>query len=78
MAGIVVELLYFQVGPKFQLLKIMISNASGPPSETILVSAAHCNFVCKDPDEDFIYEICCCRSELNTASCRKVKQEMLK
>lgn len=45
---------------------------SGPPKETILVSAAHCNYVCKDMKTDNIVEICCCRdTKDDTASCRE-------
>jgi len=43
---------------------------SGPP-DPILVSAAHCNYVCKDNTTMQIQEICCCRQASDQASCRQ-------
>jgi len=44
---------------------------SGPPLQTILASAAHCNYVCKEKDSDqLILEICCCRED-SDASCQE-------
>jgi hypothetical protein len=43
---------------------------STPPAATVLVGAAHCNYVCKDTDGRLL-ETCCCRDpEHNFASCR--------
>ena len=43
---------------------------SAPPDKTVLVSAAHCNYICKDTDGT-VLETCCCRDpEDNFASCR--------
>ena len=42
---------------------------SGPPRTTIFVSAAHCNFLCKDP-EGRLMENCCCRDSSSSSSCR--------
>jgi len=41
---------------------------SAPPRQTILVSAAHCNYICKSRDGDVV-ETCCCRTEDNPATC---------
>ena len=38
---------------------------------TILVSAAHCNFVCKN-DQRNTLEFCCCRDPEDQGSCRNV------
>ena len=43
---------------------------SAPPSRTVLVGAAHCNYICKDVDGTPL-ETCCCRDpDNNFASCR--------
>ena len=45
---------------------------SAPPSKTVIVSAAHCNYICKSSDGK-IKEICCCRDPRdNFGSCRLV------
>ena len=45
---------------------------SAPPSKTIIVSAAHCNYICKS-SEGTVRETCCCRDpDNNFASCRLV------
>ena len=45
---------------------------SAPPSKTIIVSAAHCNYICKS-SEGKVRETCCCRNPAdNFASCRTV------
>ena len=41
---------------------------SAPPKPTIFVSAAHCNYVCKD-EKGQVVEICCCRSSTSEFSC---------
>jgi hypothetical protein len=41
---------------------------SAPPQPTIFVSAAHCNYVCKDA-LGRILEICCCRDSTSEFSC---------
>jgi hypothetical protein len=41
---------------------------SGPPKPTILVSAAHCNYLCKD-SKGRVVEICCCRQPESIFSC---------
>jgi hypothetical protein len=41
---------------------------SGPPRPTIFVSAAHCNYLCKD-EEGQVVEICCCREPESLFSC---------
>jgi hypothetical protein len=41
---------------------------SAPPKPTIFVSAAHCNYVCKD-DTGRVVEICCCRDISSNFSC---------
>lgn len=43
---------------------------SVPPNPTILVTAAHCTFICKD-SEGYIVETCCCRKETEPSNCRK-------
>eukprot|EP00090_Calanus_glacialis_P006443 TRINITY_DN15014_c0_g1_i2.p1 TRINITY_DN15014_c0_g1~~TRINITY_DN15014_c0_g1_i2.p1 ORF type:complete len:509 (-),score=78.22 TRINITY_DN15014_c0_g1_i2:81-1556(-) len=43
---------------------------SGPP-DPILVSAAHCNYVCKDSRTMELQDICCCRETSERSSCRK-------
>jgi len=43
---------------------------SAPPQKTILVSAAHCNFICKASD-GFPVETCCCRDVTDINSCKK-------
>ena len=43
----------------------------GPPNATILVSAAHCNFICKDGEQPV--ETCCCRDANLKTSCKQVK-----
>ena len=44
---------------------------SGPPKKTVLVSAAHCNYICKN-DYDETLEMCCCRASSEPGSCRDV------
>ena len=44
---------------------------SGPPDRTILVTAAHCNYICKNKYGETL-EICCCRSDEEPGSCRQV------
>ena len=44
---------------------------SGPPKKTVLVSAAHCNFICKNDFGEHL-EICCCRASSEPGSCRDV------
>ena len=47
---------------------------SAPPSKTIIVSAAHCNYICKS-SEGTVRETCCCRDpDNNIASCRTVRR----
>merc|ERR1711892_1483297 len=41
---------------------------SAPPRKTVMSSAAHCNYICKDGAS--IVEICCCRDVTETSSCR--------
>jgi len=47
---------------------------SGPTEDsndpTILVSAAHCNYICKERETGNVYETCCCRPAESKASCR--------
>ena len=45
---------------------------SGPPKKTVLVSAAHCNFICKNDFGEHL-EICCCRASSEPGSCRDVR-----
>ena len=42
---------------------------SGPPQKTIFVSAAHCNYVCKNTAGQVV-EVCCCKNETSLFSCR--------
>jgi hypothetical protein len=42
---------------------------SGPPQKTIFVSAAHCNFVCKNAASQVV-ETCCCLEDKNQFSCK--------
>ena len=45
---------------------------SAPPSKTIIVGAAHCNYICKS-SEGTVRETCCCRdTDDNFASCTTV------
>jgi hypothetical protein len=41
---------------------------SGPPRPTIFVSAAHCNYLCKN-GLDRVVEVCCCRDAQSEFSC---------
>ncbi len=41
---------------------------SGPPKPTIFVSAAHCNYLCKN-NLGLVVEICCCLGEKSRFSC---------
>ena len=41
---------------------------SGPPKPTIFVSAAHCNYLCKDA-LGRVVEICCCKDPLSRFAC---------
>jgi hypothetical protein len=43
---------------------------SGPPQKTIFVSAAHCNYVCKNAGGQVV-EICCCKYGQSPFSCPK-------
>ena len=43
---------------------------SGPPKPTIFVSAAHCNYVCKN-SVGRVVEVCCCRDPQSDFSCSK-------
>jgi len=47
---------------------------SGPTEDlqhsTVLVGAAHCNYICKERQSRNIYETCCCRPEGSPGSCR--------
>lgn len=47
-----------------------ITLLSVPPNPTILVTAAHCTFICKDSD-GYIVETCCCREESEPSNCRQ-------
>ena len=60
-------------------LCIKSAHISGPPKETILVSAAHCNQICKDAITGQILEVCCCRAPNEEGSCKEVmlRKEML-
>jgi hypothetical protein len=42
---------------------------SAPPKPTIFASAAHCNYVCKD-EENQVVDMCCCRESERGDSCR--------
>ena len=42
---------------------------SAPPHPTIFVSAAHCNYVCKN-NQGRVVEICCCRDSAMDFSCK--------
>ena len=42
---------------------------SGPPRPSIFVSAAHCNYLCKDDATGLLVEICCCRDPQSPFSC---------
>merc|ERR1719232_2525710 len=51
-----------------------VTMLSGPTEDSpddpfVLVSAAHCNFICKDTDTGNILETCCCRKNDHPASC---------
>jgi len=46
---------------------------SGPPRRTILVSAAHCSFICKNKFGE-ILEMCCCRNHDEAGSCLNVSK----
>jgi hypothetical protein len=43
---------------------------SGPPQDTVLVSAAHCNYLCKNA-EGQVVETCCCLNKKSKFSCRE-------
>ena len=47
------------------------------PRATILVSAAHCNQICKDSVTNQPLEICCCRVDADPGSCKNVKSSYL-
>ena len=47
------------------------------PDATILVSAAHCNQICKDSVTNQPLEICCCRVDADPGSCKNVKSSYL-
>ena len=44
---------------------------SAPPKPTILVSAAHCNFICKD-EKGNVVKTCCCRKRTEPNECGQV------
>ena len=44
---------------------------SGPPKKTVLVSAAHCHYICKNNYGETL-EMCCCRAPSEPGSCRDV------
>ena len=44
---------------------------SAPPRATVLVSAAHCNSICKDEAGNPV-KTCCCRKESAPGTCRTV------
>ena len=44
---------------------------SGPPGRTVIVAAAHCNFLCKD-SLGHVLEPCCCRDSDEEGSCKEV------
>ena len=49
---------------------------SAPPSKTIIVGAAHCNYICKSSDGR-VRDACCCRDPVdNFASCRTVSRDL--
>ena len=43
---------------------------SGPPQPTIFVSAAHCNYVCKNAG-GVVVQTCCCKNETSPFSCTR-------
>ena len=45
---------------------------SAPPRPTVLVSAAHCNSICKDEDGSVV-KTCCCRKASAPGTCRSVR-----
>jgi hypothetical protein len=45
-----------------------VTMLSGPPKPTIFVSAAHCNYLCKDQRGRSV-ELCCCREAASQFSC---------
>ena len=49
---------------------------SGPPKKTVLVSAAHCNYICKNDFGEHL-EMCCCRASSEPGSCRDVRYSNL-
>ena len=48
--------------------KCGVTLLSGPPKPTIFVSAAHCNYLCKD-ELGRVVELCCCRESQSEFSC---------
>ena len=42
--------------------------------DPILVSAAHCNSVCRDADTQQPIEICCCLQTSDAGSCQEVRE----
>jgi hypothetical protein len=49
--------------------KCGVTLLSGPPRPTIFVSAAHCNYLCKN-DLGQVVELCCCRKLQSEFSCK--------
>ena len=49
---------------------------SVPPKTTVLVSAAHCNYICKD-SAGYPVETCCCRNITEPSTCRGVRHNLL-
>ena len=49
---------------------------SVPPKTTVLVSAAHCNYICKD-SAGYPVETCCCRNIKEPSTCRGVRHNLL-
>lgn len=52
--------------------KCGVTLLSGPPKATILVGAAHCNYVCRNEEEELL-EMCCCGDGSNQLSSCKSK-----
>ena len=77
-AGIGVVLLFCQVIKSLSnflfLIHIQILGPQKDHSEThddpyVLVSAAHCNYICKDRIRGDVLETCCCRPPDSVGSC---------
>ena len=50
---------------------------SAPPNPTVLVSATHCNYICKD-DGGNIVQTCCCRNSTEPGNWRQVRSRKYK